>query len=231
MNARLVVTAAVLLGLAACGGDPPRTMSGAGPRTADFAYDDTGVPIEPGTYRVPRSPWSAVDFTVRFPQGWTAQYGHVYAGTTSEKTEHGFYAVVVDEIFADACHRSEVVKKVAPGTDALVAALRHQPGPRVSKPVRTTIGGRPAVRLELRVPKGLDLGGCRLALDGVDGLQIWKSVPADKYFVLLPDSVYTAHIVDVDGRHQVFLSSYRTATSAADRAELQQVLDSIRIDS
>lgn len=222
----------LLLGPTACGSDATGESGGSPPPPrADFPYDDVGVPIDAGTYLVPESPWSAVDFTVTFPEGWTAQYGHVYAGNPDEDTEFGFYAVVVDEIFSDACRGEGVPVPVGPGTDALVRALRDQPGPRTSEPVATTFGGRPAVRIDFRVPTGLDLGTCRLAQDGVDGLQIWQSVPADKYFVLIPDSVYSAHVVDVDGRHQVFLSSYRVATSRADREELQTVLDSIEIRS
>ena len=233
---RPVLAAAALL-LTACGGTEADAGSPASPTspatpTADFAYSDEGVPIEAGTYVVPRSAWSAVDFTVTFPEGWTSQYGHVYAAHTTERSEINFYAVVVDEIFTDACGGTDgIPRTVEPGTDALVRALRRQPGPQVSRPVSTTLGGRPAVRLDFRVPEGLDLSTCRLALDGVDGLQIWHSKPADKYFVLLPDSVYSAYVVDVDGRHQVFLSSYFTSTPGDQREELQEVLDSIEITS
>lgn len=80
------------------------------------------------------------------------------------------------------------------------------------------------------MPRGLDLGRCRLAEAGFDGLQIWESVPADKYFVLPPGSFYSAYLLDVAGQRQVFLTSYRTSTSSKDRAELQEVLDSIRIE-
>ena len=234
---RSLTAAALVLSLGGCGSDQPDATASApsatssSPATADFPYDDVGTPIEAGTYVVPESPWSAVDFTVTFPEGWTAQYGHVYTGDYDGDAEFGFYAVVVDEIFSDACRGEGVPVSVDPGTDALVRALRRQPGPRTSQPVSTTFGGRPAVRVNFRVPKRLDLSTCRLAQDGVDGLQIWHSVPADKYFVLLPGSVYSAHIVDVDGRHQVFLSSYRTTTTQADREELRHVLDSIQIES
>ena len=38
-------------------------------------------------------------------------------------------------------------------------------------------------------------------------------------------------MLDIDGRRQVFLTQYRSATSAEDIAELQAILDSIRIES
>jgi hypothetical protein len=69
-----------------------------------------------------------------------------------------------------------------------------------------------------------------MAQDGLTGLQIWYSEPADKHLVLLPDTVTKVYIVDVHGERQVFLSQVGTPTSAEDRTELQMVLDSIRID-
>ena len=62
------------------------------------------------------------------------------------------------------------------------------------------------------------------------GLQIWYSEPADKYFVLLDVATASVYVVDVDGKRQVFLTQVAKSTSAADRAELQTVLDSIRIE-
>jgi hypothetical protein len=37
------------------------------------------------------------------------------------------------------------------------------------------------------------------------------------------------YIVDVDGQRQVFVTQYLSTTSDEDRAELQAILDSIRI--
>ena len=116
--------------------------------------------------------------------------------------------------------------KVGPSLDNLALALIHQPGPMWSIPVDTTLGGYPAIRIDLTVPKRLDLNTCRFK--GV-GLQIWHSLPTDKYFVLLSDGTASVYIVDVDGQRQVFLTQYRSAASRKDIRELQKVLDSIRI--
>ena len=61
-----------------------------------------------------------------------------------------------------------------------------------------------------------------------DGLQIWYSQPADKYFVLLADGSASVYILDVDGERQVFMTQVRSATTDENRAELQAVVDSIR---
>ncbi len=232
---------AVLLSLAAgtgaCGGgvvpDSERSMAPS-TTTSSRAFGssgDTPVPIEPGTHRVQRSAWSVADFTVTFPEGWTEQYGRVFSKHTDQAAEFGFYAVVVDEIFTDdPCVGEGVSTAVGPGVEGLVTALRDQPGTDKSATVAAALGGHPAARLELTVPTDLDLATCRLAEHGVEGLQVWHSGPADKYFVLVPDMVAEVYVLDVDGRRQVFLSHHRRSSSPADLAELQEVLESVNFD-
>jgi hypothetical protein len=225
----------LLVTLAACtsGANPPEpsTTSTTTPLSmpeGDTSGDGAHIPIEPGTYLIPSSPWSVADFTVTFPAGWTAQYGHVYGKNGDEADELGFYAVVVDKIYTDSCGPEDgTLRTVRPGVDDLYAALRDQAGgAAISKPVPTTLGGYPAIQIDLRVPKRLELAECRLA---PWGLQIWYSEPADKYFVLLPDATARVYVLDVDGKRQVFLAQVGDPASADDRAELQTVLDSIHI--
>jgi hypothetical protein len=221
-----------------CAGDvteQPRasTMSAtsptADPEVSTFPETDDPTPVEAGTYRIARSPWSVADFTVTFPEGWTVQYGHVYAAQTDTDAESGFYAVVVDQIYADACEgENGDLKKFGPGVDDLAAALLEQPGPKATGPVETTLGGYPATRIDFTIPEDLDLTTCSF---GEIGIQIWYSPPADKYFVLLPGANASAYIVDIDGRRQVFLTQSGPGASDADVRELQTVLDSIRIET
>jgi hypothetical protein len=128
-------------------------------------------------------------------------------------------------MYADACEGDGDLMEVGPSVDDLAAALLEQPGATASGPVDTTLGGYPAFRIDLTVPKRLDLKACRL--EGI-GLQIWYSAPADKYFVLLPDGIASVFILDVDGRRHVFLTQYRSAASDEDVRELQAILDSIQ---
>lgn len=188
------------------------------------------VAIEPGRYRIPASAWSLADYTVTFGKGWAVQYGHVFGKHADTDGEMGFYAVVVDEIYTDACRGEGVPMAVGPGVGGLVTALLAQPGPAKRSPVASTIGGYPATRVDLEVPQNLDLAECRLAEDDVLGLQVWKSTPADKYFVLLPDHRASVYVVDVHGKRQAFLVETAAGTSATDKADLQTALDSIRIE-
>lgn len=197
-------------------------------RSMPVGYQDVEEPIEPGRYRIPRSEWSAADFTVAFPEGWTVQYGHVYHQNDQKGETAEFYAIDLDEIFTDSCHGDGIPQALGPGVDDLVTALLEQKGSLASEPVETTLGGHPATRVDLNVPKRLDLADCRLALDGVLGLQLWYSAPADKYFVLRPMTTASIYILDVDGERQVFLTQQFSPTPG-ERAEVQAVLDSIRV--
>jgi hypothetical protein len=95
--------------------------------------------------------------------------------------------------------------------------------------VETTVGGYPATRIDVTIPNRLDLADCRLADDGIFGLQLWYSAPADMYFVLQRHGLASIYILDVDGDRQVFLTQ-QVSSTPGDRAEVQAVLDSIRIE-
>jgi hypothetical protein len=210
--------------------DPPPSHSPTADATGTaFPVSDDPLPVEPGTYRIPRSAWSVADLRVTFPEGWTVQYGHVFAGNPDQDDEFGFYPVVVDAIWPEACAGSDSGDPmvVGPSVDDLAAALLKQPGPTASDPVETTLGGYPATRIDLIVPEGFALDACNAA--GI-GLQIWYSPAADKNFVLVADGTASVYILDVDGERQVFLVQHGSTTSSEDLAELQAVLDSIRIE-
>lgn len=196
--------------------------------TWDASRDGAHVPIEPGTYLMPRDAWSVAGLTVTFPEGWTVQYGHAFAQHHDQPDELGFYAVVVDEIYADACRgeHGDVVR-VGPAVQDLVEALLQHPGPAKRGPVHTTLGGYPAIRIDLSIPARLQRRNCFMGAG--TGVQVWYSGPADKYFVLLPGAVARVYVVDVEGKRQVFVAQVGNPRSTSDRAALQSVLDSIPI--
>jgi len=192
-------------------------------------FPDRAEPVafEAGTYLMPSSSSSVADFTVTFPEGWMVQYGETFSKHPSTDGEVGFYAALVDEIFADACAGSQGgLIGVGSSVDDLAAALLEQQGPKARGPFETTLGGYPAIRVDLAIPRSLDLKACNVPR----ALQLWLSQP-DDYTVLLPEDDAHVYIVDVDGQRQVFFIRTRSATSGEDRRELQAVLDSIRIVS
>ena len=60
-------------------------------------------------------------------------------------------------------------------------------------------------------------------------LQIWFS-PPDHYFVLPADDTANVYIVDVHGQRQVFVTQVGSKASDEDVQELQEILDSVRIE-
>jgi hypothetical protein len=137
--------------------------------------------------------------------------------------------VTVDEIFADACAgtNGELIE-VGPTVHDLAAALLTRSGQRAEGPYEDTLGGYPALRFDLYVPKNLDLKACNL--EGI-GLQIWYSAPSGKYFVLLRDGIGWVYILNVDGQRQVFLAQHRSPASPKSMRELSAILESIRIET
>lgn len=229
----LAVSVLLLAALAGCGGsgavEPQAPASPTQDATGSSIPDSTEpVALEAGTYQMPNSAWSSVDFAVTIPEGWTVQYGASFRKNPETNDGVGFEAFVPDTIYADACAGSGGEKLVVgPSADDLVAALLQQRGSKAGDAVETTLGGYPATRIDLTVPAGLDLEEC--SLEGA-GLQIWFSHPADGYLVVFPDSIASVYIVDVDGRRQVFQTLHWSATSDEDVRELEAVLGSIVID-
>ena len=200
------------------------------PTSSPSAAPDSPEPValEAGTYRIPSLSSSAADFTVTFPQGWTAQHGEIFT-TDRDDRGVGFYSTFVEDIYADPCTgsddgRGEVVA-VGPGVDDLVSALRRQPGPNASAPVPTALGGYAGTRIDLSLPGDFDFTGCELP----DALQLWVTPPED-YTVLGADGVTSVSVLDVDGLRQVFVIVRGSAASDEDLRELEAVLASIRIE-
>lgn len=183
--------------------------------------------IEPGTYLVPSSIWSTVDFTITFPEGWRVREGNAFDTNGEHIDELGLSPFVVDTIYADACKGERGAQlDVGPRVDDLVDALLAQRGPAKTT-TQTTLGGYPATRVDLRVPDRLQTKNCFIGPG--TGVQIWLNGPKN-YLYLGPDGLLSIYVVDVDGQRAVFQSQYTpTYTSPEDQAELQQVLDSIQI--
>lgn len=199
------------------------------PTPLSLPSSDAGVPIESGTYVVPAGNGEVAPYTVTVPTGWTAVYGDTLAKHWQEPraTEISTFALDEIELFDDACDGPRTLGTAQSSVDSLVTGLRGQvSGAQVGDPVATTLGGLPANRIELDLPSDHPRTGCRL---GSGGLQVWRSQGGD-YFVLFPDERASVYVVDVAGRAQVFVAKTGGGASAADRSELESILDSVRFE-
>ena len=236
-----LVTATV--GLAACAPHaaqdtaPSRTPTTAASTTVATASSEwpTSGPVEPGTYHIPSSAWNVVGFTMTMPEGWEIDPA-IPPGAAKNSNSDGeatFYPVIVDAIYSDPCFGSAgedggELLEVGPSVDDLAQALLKQPHTVVAGPVDATLGGLPAKRIDLTMADDPETATCNTDLPG--NLQIWHSLPVDKYFVLLGDGTASVYILDVNGDRQVFLTQHLIGTPADDLSQMQTIIDSIQID-
>lgn len=227
---------AVLAGAAACGGSAPtQAPATTAPTPAPTAAAPSSIPelpegdgpIAAGTYRLPSSTSAAASYTLTFPEDWIRN-GHSFGTSIADGTDIVLNPFLPDHVWKEACAGSGSGQMVVgAGVDDLAEALDRQEVVVADDPVPTSIGGHDGVRVDLSVPDGFDLRPCNV--EG-QALQIWYAEPSDDNLVLFPYERASAHILDVDGRRQVFTTRVPIAATDAERAELQAVLDSIQFE-
>ena len=183
--------------------------------------------LAPGTYLVddPESNPAPTTFTV--PAGWTVdEFGHVAKNAGGDR-EVVFTTWTLTHIFADACdaHDGTEANLVDVGTTAeeLAAALVVQEN-RVASSSEVTIDGHPAIRVELSFPSDLDPVTC--------SGRAWPGPGPDLSGgqFIRDGETQVVYSVNVNGERFVLLASHMANASEEDLAELQSVIDSVRID-
>ena len=185
--------------------------------------------VEPGTYLVPSSTWSAVDYSITFPEGWRVRDGNQFDTNSEQIDELGIQPFVVDKIYTDACQGDKGAQtQVVPASTTW--STRCSPSPARPRPARGDHPGRlprnPGRPAGPRAPADRRTASWDPAPESRSG-----STDRRTTCVLDPEGLLSIYVVDVDGDRAVFTSQYRPAhTSPEDKAELQQVLDSIQIE-
>jgi len=192
-----------------------------------YAIDDaccTGSSLM--TFTIPATGWSAGDFVLvgkNLPGG-------------SDVFDLFMLPTIVENIYTDGCnwHGTALDPPVGPTVDDLATALFVQAGPGASPPADVTVGGHPGKKVELSVPKGLDIATCEPDSPGGDGIFgrfVFSGGTATSPYTFGNEQHDTMYIFDVDGTRQVIDAMYLPNASAADRAELDQIVASIRFES
>jgi hypothetical protein len=164
----LLAAASWVVAMPAVAQDQSPTASGvpSGPSvsTSPIALPESGV-LDRRSYYVDAGPDIApARFSFSVPSGWVSYEGGVTNGvglypSRGWEAEAGFETWIVSHVFSDACHHTTLVD-VGTTVDELAAALAAQQGVVASGPTDVTVAGHPAKRVELTVPRDLDVATC-----------------------------------------------------------------------
>ena len=227
-NAASPATATDEAGPTAVAGSHPPSVPPAQSATDTAVRLSGNGPLAAGRYYLDNRDFTnASRLTFAVPAGWTTEeYGELYKDR-DEPGEVKFITWVLTHVFGDVCRWGTLVD-VGTTVDELVTALMEQEGREALPPKSVTVGGFPAKRLELTVPADLDTATCT---NGV--LRYWPAPGPDMSdgdCCASPGSTDSVYVVDVAGNRLVVVTRHHPASSAANRAELQDIVDSIDIE-
>jgi hypothetical protein len=198
-------------------------------------YPSSGA-VEPGTYALHQPGVPTVTLTV--PAGWGG--GGAGGPVKNDGTTRtvGLSTWIVGNIYANPCKWGDGLLKppVGPSVDDLASALARQPLRNGTTPTAVTLRGYSGKYLELTTPVGLDFATCSKVPGAPENspsyFVTWVG-PAlvDDYMGFAgPGSRDRVWILDLDGvRFVLVATEFRDAT-AQDLAELQSIIDSVRIE-
>lgn len=181
--------------------------------------------LEPGAYRmVPvGGDGPAITFTV--DDDWEACCGGgafaIRTGTEADPGMVGLTYWMVDTVYLDPCRRVPRDEPVGPSAADLAAAFQGMSGIDATGPEPTRLRGRSGVYLELTVRDDI---GCEPG-----AYTLWTQGRVTRYAQAIGE-LDRLWIFEVDGRRVVIDAVSQRGTSASDRAALDRVVESIRLD-
>ena len=191
--------------------------------------------LDPGTYYIPEGPLSPGRFTFTVPAGWATDGGWVTKNLDGEpllpnSVTNNVLLVTyfVTHVYMDICNWEGTMVDVGTTVVELARALLAQEGRISSGATVVALGGFPAQRVELTVPADLDAASCDSGI-----IRFWPDPgPNESGGVCCAPAGTTdvVYVVDVDGNTFVVVARHTAISSAQDRAELDAIVDSIRIE-
>lgn len=198
--------------------------------TASLPFIAGQVPLPPGRYLVGNMPPARVSLTV--PDAWDAfeNWAVLKGGKDSGRMGIGFYRV--HDVYGDPCHWNGLAPvSVGPTVSDLVAAMATFADRRPQTPVNVRISGYPGVMVEWSVPDDADFSSCDSGQYRSWTKSNWAETDFGIRFHQAPGQVDRNYIIDVAGVRLVIDAYYLAGTSAADIAELEQMVESIQIEA
>jgi hypothetical protein len=189
-------------------------------------------PLDAGTYRYDGAANSyltdpATFFTFTVPAGWASHADESVLKHATAPDELDFEAWDVTHVFKDACNWNSDRMPSAGATAAdLANVLASQTG-RIASPVTdVVVDGTPAKRIELTNDPSIDVTTC-----SEGAYRLWPGAGPDLsggQCCFTKGAIDQFTVVDRDGHHVVIIARHQPGSSAADVAELNAVVDSIR---
>jgi hypothetical protein len=218
---------------------PPTTAPTATPAPSQLTRATTGPTRTPGPWVLTNGPLVAheyfthpfgppnerMTFTFEVPDGWVGfESVGVLPETGSEgPTGMGFGLALIERLYSNPCNAEFTtgfnVGDVEPGptVDDLAAAFQDVTAYEASAPVEVELGGYAGKRVDLQFPAEFECA--------VDSFRPWEG----SIYAQGPGDRWHLWILNVEGVRVVVLARDFAATPAADRAELQTIVDSLRI--
>ena len=233
LSALVVAAAIALLAVVVvirAGGEGTGTQPGGQPTgTTEIPPLPWGA-LEPGRYAVSITSYpAALDYsplvTIDVPEGYEGlgRWAVLKPGTN----QTGLSVWAIGQVYADACKWSgtQLPPPTVGSANDLAAALASQEGLRVSTPTDATVDGFAGTYMERTVPAGSKTFRCD---EGV--FRVWLDTEGGNRWLGGAGQLDLLWILDVDGVPLVVDVSLGAEASAQDRAELVQMVESIRID-
>ena len=170
----------------------------------------------------------AIEVTFTVPEGWE---GENPVGVTwpSDSERAALIFVRGASLAADSCHNDGTGDiPVGPSVSNFVWALDQHPLLSVTDPIDVTLGGHPGTYMELQVPDDPTIQGSSqpASQEGCPVYRPWEPW----YLAQGPGELWHLWIVDVDGVRVVVQAIDHADTSADVKAQLQAIVDSVRIE-
>ena len=191
--------------------------------------------LAPGQYRFAHA---GPDIVVTVPSGWVGNWTLVGKDVGDNPVRQGpvLFEWPFDHGFKDPCtDHTPVVPAAGSGADGLLRVIAGQPGIHAGRIVDRTVGGQAGKSVDYTVTADPTKCG-----NGQDGFWIWGSCPkpvtvgcedqpaGDRFFGVAKGDRERLYAVDVDGTTYTFFTNEPIDLPAADRAELEHVIDSIQ---
>jgi hypothetical protein len=194
-----------------------------------------------GTYYIPAGLLAPVRVTFAVPPGWATTGDFVTKGPAPTNTgltsDYGSVELttwIVTHAYTDICHwTGTLAAGVTP--DAFANLLRTQKGRTASAVTDVVLGGVAAKRVELTVPADLDVTKCDPGNPGEKGIiRFWPDPGPDETGGLCcatAGSTDVVYVLSGAGKTFTVLARHQANSSAADLAELDGIVSSIKFET